>query len=224
MSRNFITQAIVLKTNRIGEIHKGIVLLTKDLGIISAIAHGARKIKSRLRAYTQLFSYAKVYLYYNPVKQTYKITDIESVFPYDAVVQSLKKYYIISVCAEVTLKSFGGGESVKEMFFLILNILKILNRVNENDADFILIQFLWRFLLITGHRPDLKNCSHCNTQISGPVIIYYSDGMPGFVCGKCKKLNAVQLYPGIIYPCRPVITHIGLGTDLECLTSLLCSL
>lgn len=198
MSRNSITQAIVLKTNRIGEIHKGVILLTKDSGIIHAVAHGAWKIKSRLRAYTQLFSYVKVYLYYNPVKQTYKITDIESLLPCDVVIQSLKKYYTVSVCAEIILKSYGGGESVKEMFFLFLEVLKTLGKVREDEADFILIQFLWRFLLITGHRPDFQHCHHCGKRIPASLNLYSIKGMTGFVCKNCKGLHAVQLYPGMI--------------------------
>jgi DNA repair protein RecO (recombination protein O) len=198
MSRNSITQAIVLKTNRIGEIHKGVVLLTKDIGIISAVAHGAWKIKSRLRAHTQLFSYVMVYLYYNPVKQTYKITDIESLASCDAIIQSIKKYYTVSVCAEIILKSYGGGESVGEMFFLFLEVLKNLGKIRDDEADYILIQFFWRFLVITGHRPDLKHCYHCGNVFLEPLRIYSLKGIPGFVCKQCRKNDTVQLYPGMI--------------------------
>jgi DNA repair protein RecO (recombination protein O) len=198
MSRNSITQAIVLKTNRIGEIHKGVTLLTKKSGIISAIAHGAWKIKSRLRAHTQLFSYVRVYLYYNPVKQSYKITDMESLLPCDAVIHSLKKYYTVSTCAEIILKSFGGGESVKEMFFLFLDVLKNLDRVREDESDFILIQFFWRFLVITGHRPDMTHCYHCGILIPDTSSIYSMKGIPGFVCKNCKHQDAVELYPGMV--------------------------
>ncbi|MBN2534321.1 MAG: DNA repair protein RecO [Spirochaetales bacterium] len=198
MSRNSITQAIVLKTYRIGEIHKGVTLLTKNTGIINAIAHGAWKIKSRLRAHTQLFNYVRVYLYYNPVKQSYKITDIESLRLCDMIVKSLKKYYIVSICAEIILKSFGGGESVKEMFFLFLSVLQTLGRICDDEADFILIQFFWRFLLITGHRPDFTHCHHCGTSLPTTSGIYSIKGIPGFVCTSCKHPGAIQLNSGMI--------------------------
>jgi len=198
MTRNSITQAIILKIYRIGEIHKGVILLTKNLGIINAIAHGAWKIKSRLRAYTQLFNYIKVYLYYNPVKQTYKITDIECLYSCVAVTQSIEKYYCISICVEVVLKSFGGGESVNEIFSLLLDVLKILDKIRDDETDFILIQFLWRFLYLTGHRLNPKNCHSCGKSFSDSLHIYYLKGMTGFICPNCRKGNAVQLYPGMI--------------------------
>lgn len=198
MSRNSITQAIVLKTSRIGEIHKGVVLLTKDIGIINAVAHGAWKMKSRLRAHTQLFSYVKVYLYYNPVKQTYKISDIESLMSCDVIIKSLKNYYIVSICAEIILKSYGGGESVKEMFFLFLDILKNIGKIHEDDVDFILIQFFWRFLIITGHKPDVMHCHECGKSIIDTLNSCYVKGMPGFVCENCSQPGAVQLYPGMM--------------------------
>ncbi|MCK5154116.1 MAG: recombination protein O N-terminal domain-containing protein, partial [Spirochaetales bacterium] len=41
MNRNIKTDGIILRTRRIGELHKGISCLTRSHGIIDAIAYGA---------------------------------------------------------------------------------------------------------------------------------------------------------------------------------------
>ena len=55
MNRSHSTDAIVLKNTRIGEIHKGVVMLTSDEGLVNAIAHGAYSQKGKLRGTTNLF-------------------------------------------------------------------------------------------------------------------------------------------------------------------------
>jgi DNA repair protein RecO (recombination protein O) len=197
MSRNSITQAIVLKTNRIGEIHKGVVLLTRDRGIINAVAYGAWKMKSRLRAYTQLFSYSKVYLYHNPVKNTYKITDMEHFSSFNSISQSIRKYYCASLCAEVILRSYGGGESVNDVFALFLESMRCLEEVKEEEVVFVLIQFLWRFLILTGHGLECDVCSQCGAGIEKTDSAFYEQGRSGFLCIRCKRMENETCNPGM---------------------------
>jgi DNA repair protein RecO (recombination protein O) len=219
MSRNFITQAIVLKINRIGEIHKGLTLLTRDLGIISAIAHGAWKMKSRLRAFTQLFSVSKMYLYYNPINQSYKVSDAESLLLNEAAASSLKKYYVLSVCTEIILKSYGGGESFREIFSLFLEVLKTIEKSREEDADLILIQFLFRFLAMTGHKVDVLRCDNCGKEFStekdqtARQNVFYTTGSTGFVCAGCRGSNPVPVFSGMI-KYLSATTHIPLTRAL----------
>ena len=93
MNRNLKTRALVLKNYRIGDFHKGTVLLTGELGIIHAIAHGAFKGKSRLGNKTEVFNDLIAYLYHNPVKNSYKITDAECKNYFKGMKKDLRKVY-----------------------------------------------------------------------------------------------------------------------------------
>jgi DNA repair protein RecO (recombination protein O) len=197
MSRNSITQAIILKTNRIGEIHKGVVLLTRDRGIINAVAYGAWKMKSRLRAYTQLFCYSKVYLYHNPINNTYKITDMEHYTSFGHISHSMRKYYCASLCAEVILRSYGGGESANDVFALFLASLRCLEEVKEEAVVFVLIQFLWRFLIFTGHGLEMDVCSQCGAGIEKTDTAFYEHGRSGFLCIRCRRMENEICNPGM---------------------------
>ena len=77
MYRSISTQAIVIRRERIGEFHKSLALLTADLGLITATAYGAYKSHSRLRLGSEPFTWSAVHLYHNPVRKSYKVTDLE---------------------------------------------------------------------------------------------------------------------------------------------------
>lgn len=53
MSRGFNTQALVLKRSNVGEADRIVTLFTQEQGKISAVAKGARQIKSTKRAYLE---------------------------------------------------------------------------------------------------------------------------------------------------------------------------
>ena len=197
MSRYFITEAIVLKTSRIGEINKSVVLLTNDSGILYTIAYGACKIKSRLRAATQVLTHLRVYLYYNPLKQSYKISDIEVITIFEALSLNLEKYYIASLCIEVILKSYAAGESSSSIFSLFLNALKALENIKQDNNILVLVQFLWRFITVNGSRPELHCCKTCGKIIENKKPILFKEGIFGFLCQVCAGYGGEIIYPGI---------------------------
>lgn len=71
---------IVLKTFPVGEYDRGIILLTRERGKISAFARGARKPGNRLAAASNPFSFGRFKLYEG--KNSYNIveTDIQNFF------------------------------------------------------------------------------------------------------------------------------------------------
>ena len=63
MSRYIKSRALVLKNRPLGESDRLITLLSWDFGKFTAVAKGARKIKSKLAAGVDLFTYG-IYQFY----------------------------------------------------------------------------------------------------------------------------------------------------------------
>ncbi len=196
MFRNNYLNAIVLKTYQVGEMHKGVMLLTPDNGIISAIAHGAKKIKNRFRSSTEQFCISKYYLYYNPVKKDYKITDIEPYKSFDKIRKSLSKFYTASLWVEIILRSFGGGENNSSVFNLLYESLNIIDNIPEEKVPYVSIQFIWRFIYLSGHNPALDTCADCGKTLvnNEPMFLPYNANM--FYCAGCSKESGLILSPG----------------------------
>jgi DNA repair protein RecO (recombination protein O) len=196
VSRNLITEGIILRTTRFGEIHKSVTILSPERGIIHAIAHGALKMKSKLRSSTQPFSKVKAYIYYDPVKDSYKITDIETIAQYFGVSESVEKYYAASLFSEIILKSFGGGESGGEAYPLLRDAFENLGA--SGDLTYVIIQFIYRYLGITGYSPQLRSCSRCGRIFDDSIRIFFHSKTLEFLCSGCCTADCTPVLPGMI--------------------------
>ncbi len=171
-------------------------MLTPEAGMISAMAHGACKIKSRFRTLSEPFGYLRVYLYHDPVKDQYKITDMESIDPFESIRKSIVKIYTASLWAEVVLKAFGGGESSGSLFRLFSSSLKALNESREGKEIMVSIQFLFRFLCLMGFSPVLETCSQCASAFKTNEPSFFSSRDLSFLCSRCARLKSIILPAG----------------------------
>lgn len=186
MKRNITADVIVLKNYRIGEHHKGVVMLTRTEGVLQAVAYGGYKTKSKLRNTSSPFCASRCNLYYNPVKDSWKIVDMAERHFFPSIRESLEKFYVASLWSEIILKSFGGGESGDRLFTLFFRGLSLLESESALESvEYISIQFLWRYLWLSGFQPDLKNCCQCNKSTVLSNIVYYNRIERGLVCPDC---------------------------------------
>jgi DNA repair protein RecO (recombination protein O) len=196
MFRSSSTQAIVLRKTRVSEIHKGLTLLTPQRGLVQALAHGAYKIRSRFRSASEPYSHLKVYLYHDPVKDQYKITDLEALHLFDGIRGDLPKFYTASLWAEVSLKSYGAGEDSSLLYQLLLDALTHLDRGSAEETARISIQFLWRFMHLLGLLPDFESCGWCGNPIEPGEAVFFVPGEATAVCGGCRPEGSLGLSAG----------------------------
>ncbi len=196
MFRSIVTLALFLRKYRIGEIHKGVVMLTSDSGLIHAIAHGALKEKSRLRTATEPVSHSKVYLYRDPVKDTYKVSDIEPIDNFEGIRTSLVKFYVVSLWSEVVMRSFGGGTESDNLYVLLLECMRLLDAGQEAEVDYVSLQFMWRFLESTGSKPDVAHCAQCGRFLDEAEVCYLASQSGQLYCRTCHHDEGMLLTAG----------------------------
>ncbi len=197
MFRTSSTEAIVLRKVRVGEIHKSLTLLSPTLGLLNAMAHGAYKMRSRLRTASEPFSVIRAYLYHEPVKNQYKVTDIEAIDSLEGIRASVLRFFTASLWAEVCLKSFGGGEGFAELYRLLREALRVLARCGEAAVGGLSVQFLARFLDLLGHRPNLSHCSSCGAELEPASGAYVSEE-GSLLCPLCAHPDAPHLPGGAL--------------------------
>jgi DNA repair protein RecO (recombination protein O) len=211
MNRSVRTDSIILRTRRVGEFHKGLTCLTPEHGILEVMAYGAGKGKSRLSGLVDPFSILKLYLYHEPVKDSYKLSDVEQLTVFQAIRKNLEKFYVASFWAEVILRTYSGGGDSMRIFPLLSESLRLLNSMENGKVVFVLIQFIWRFLGITGFQPEISQCTNCGRELDGPGNLFFSEAESGFLCGSCGASgNLVQIPRGALM----YLKHTS-GTNLE---------
>lgn len=180
MNRSRRIEAIVLKTNKIGDLHLGVTMLTPEDGLLQAIAHGANTPRGKLRGLVFPFAVGNCYLYTQPAKQSHKITDFELVQPLLGLRENLRRYYTASLWAESVLKSYATGGDAPSVFGLLHDSLIELNARAPEEADRVSIQFLWRFLGVNGRLPEVEYCVASGEELSLDDRVFYSVAEAGF--------------------------------------------
>ncbi len=196
MQRNVTVNALVLRTRRIGDYHKGVSCLTPQLGLIDVLLYGAYKGKGKYSGITEPFSQLHLHLYYNPVKKTYKVIDAEEKNSFSIIRHDLPRFYRASLFSEIVLKSYGGGGDSKDIFILLRDALTILDTCNPAQVECTVIQFLWRFLILSGMNPDLNYCSMCGRQVGLGELLTFSQEENAFVCSRCGAAGNFTLNGG----------------------------
>ena len=183
MSRNYRTEAVVLKTRRMGDFHKTAVILSPEKGILNAVAHGAYKGKSRISSITDPFCINDFELYHNPVKELWKISGCESKRLFSNIRENLNSMYNASFWAELILKSHASGADYEWVYKLFTGALECLDR-RPSDGALLTTHFLYRFLAGSGFITDFSECGHCGAG-RGNEDFYYSALEGCFLCRRC---------------------------------------
>lgn len=196
MSRSFHTDGIILKNYRFGEIHKGVVFLSPDHGLVDAVAFGAYSPKGKLRTVTDPLCMGTLYLYKDPVKGLTKITDMDCRMFFSGIRESVRKFFHASVFLETVLKTFGGDAPF--MVGLLVEGLTLLEAIPEDQTTELLIQFLFRYLSYAGIAPPMDHCSICGKERSTRDPLHYHPGSVEVFCKECARPEDEILPPGSI--------------------------
>ncbi len=191
MTRTRATDAIVLKNSRIGEIHKGVVLLTAADGLVRAIAHGAYSQKGKLRGTTNLFCCGTCYLYTDPARDSTRITDFDVREYHPGIREDLAKFYTASLWAESILKTYATGGEAQRLYDLLVAAMDELQRREASEAPLVSVHFVWRFLEYSGLQPDLRHCAVSGEFLAESEPIYFSAREGGF----CSRGHASEDMP-----------------------------
>ena len=131
------TKAIVLRRENIGEADRRIIFFTKDLGKISAIARGARKLKSKLSGHLELFNLIDLTL------ANHTIIGAKEINRFEHLRNNLQNLEKASEITELVKEFSLEHKPDKELFHLLVNTLS-----GQNGLD--LDKFKRGFLRILG--------------------------------------------------------------------------
>ena len=184
-------QAIVLRTQKLGEADRIISLLTKEHGRIKAVAKGVRRTKSRFGARLEPASYVDLQLYTGRTFDT--ITQVESIENYGDVLSSDYQSWTVASAILEAAERFTQAEHepALQQYLLVTGSLKALAE-KRYDASLILDAYLLRSLAVAGYAPSLTICSRCDAP--GPHKFFSLKG-GGSVCISCKPSASASPSP-----------------------------
>ncbi|MGI9226709.1 MAG: DNA repair protein RecO [Candidatus Nanopelagicaceae bacterium] len=175
-------EAIVLRTQKLGEADRIITLLTREHGRVRGVAKGVRRTKSKFGARLEPGSHIDIQLYTGRTFDT--VTQVESIFNYgEALTDDYSRWTIAGAILEAAERfTSHEHEPALQEFKLVTGAMKALAD-NKYEASMILDAYLLRSLAVGGYAPSLVNCSKCDAP--GPHR-YFSLVGGGSVCADCR--------------------------------------
>ena len=205
------TSAILLSAVRYGETSKVVRLATRDLGIVSAIAKGALRPRSRFGASLQLLSSGVAHLIVREHRELQLLTAFDLVRLRAPLAGDVDRWAAASALAEVMLR-FGNPGPHSEGFDLLEGALTLLEDAPVAALDPLALRLLWRLVSVLGFAPSLERCARDGNPVpaTGPLPFSTSDG--GALCPSCDAGHAATRLPedaraglvGLLDPAAPL--------------------
>lgn len=217
--RAYTTEAVVLRSIRLGEADRVLHLYTLDRGRVGAVAKGVRKTKSRFGGRLEPLSHVELVLHQGS-GELQTITGVQLVRPHQATRSDYHRLSVGLIGAEAMLRLFPEQEANDRAFTAVTRFLDLLDeapRTSERPAlDRLVLAFQLKLLWLSGYLPHLTSCAECGADDAS--LVGYSPRAGGAVCRACAgRTEALGLSPDGIQGIEallasPLADAAGVGT------------
>jgi DNA repair protein RecO (recombination protein O) len=203
-------EAIVLRTQKLGEADRIVTLLTRERGRIRAVAKGVRRTTSRLGARVEPFMYVDVQLYEG--RSLDVVTQAETLGPYgSAIAMDYARYTAGTAMLETAERlTETEGEPALQLFLLLAGGLRTLAD-GRHGPGLVLDAFILRALSVSGWAPSFTDCARCGAV--GPHRAF-AVAMGGSVCSQCRPAGAAAPHPQTLELLAALLTGDWLVADV----------
>jgi DNA repair protein RecO (recombination protein O) len=180
--RSFRLEAVVLRHQDYGEADRLLVLFSREMGKLHAIAKGVRRPRSRKAGHVE--PYTRSSLQMARGRDMLIITQAETLDAYtslrDDLLRATYAAYIIELLDRFT---YEEGEN-RALYRLLVETLERLSAGVR--LDLVVRYYEMRLLDQAGFRPQLFHCARCEAEIL-PQDQYFSAEWGGVLCPKCGR-------------------------------------
>ena len=170
--------AVVLRTYKLGEADRIVVLLTEHHGKVRAVAKGVRKTMSKFGARLEPLSHVKLLLYQG--RELDIVSQDESVETLAPLVGDLDHLTNGLAIVEAVDQLTRDREPVPHIYRMLVGALRT---VAERSGPLVVPAFYWKLLASEGVRPELDECVRCGAP--EPLVAF--DVLEGGVlCRSCR--------------------------------------
>lgn len=186
----FETEAVILRTMRLGEADKLVTLLTLKKGKVKAVAKGARRPRSRYGASLEPFTYCNVILFDKKPTILMRMNQADILHPFMKIREDLEWIGAASRMVNIVSALLPEGEANPKIFSLLLAGL---GEVEKNDhLEWLVRVFEIRCLQHAGYQARLDHCLICHREIESKPV-YFSPKNGGTLCAPCARTIADPL-------------------------------
>ena len=187
----FRTEGIVLRTHPLGEHDRLVALYTRDLGRLTAVARGARRVRSRFGAALELFTWGDAVGFERDGRGLLRLDHFDIRRSFRTIREDLERLAQGARILEAVARLTGERDAHPACFGLLVRALRALE---SQDPERVQLAFTLRLLDLLGHRPRLDRCTGCGRGL-GTTDVTFDRATGGVACPACRPAGAAALAP-----------------------------
>lgn len=184
-------EAIVLRTQKLGEADRILTLLTRHHGKVRAVGKGVRRTSSRFGSRLEPFMVIDLQLYTG--RSLDVVTQVETIAPYGRQLGADYGLYTTGTAMLETADRLVADERepATQQFLLLVGAVRALAE-RAHAPGLVLDSYLLRALAVAGWAPSFTECARCGAQ--GPHSAF-AVASGGAVCAPCRPPGAASPAP-----------------------------
>src|SRR5712671_2366338 len=182
-----VTEAIVLHAFDYLESSRIIRLLTREAGVQSVLARGARKSRGRYGSALDLFAEGTAQLYIKPNRELHNLGSFEVSRSRSELAHDIGRFTAASTVAELALR-FAGEDASPLLYDTVVDVLDRIARSSPDNTIEDGLAGCWRIVSVLGFTPELSSCALCHTPLRDADDVTFSHSSGGVVCPSCGTL------------------------------------
>lgn len=185
------TDAIVLHCFDYSETSVIVRLVTRDAGVQSAMARGARRAKSRFGTALDLFAQGAAQIHMKEGRELQTLGAFEITNARAGIGSDLGRFASASAVVELVLRFGAADETNEEMFDALADSLDRIASCEPEHAGEAGLAGAWLMVSQLGFAPSLDACALCHDEVSDDGAAPFNHAAGGVMCANCGRQ-----YPG----------------------------
>jgi DNA repair protein RecO (recombination protein O) len=180
----FRDAGVVLRTYRLGEADRIIVLFTERHGKVRAVAKGVRKTKSKFGARLEPTSHVALQLYEG--RELDIVTQAESIDHFRPIREDLDRLAGASAMLEAVDQLAQEREPNPRLYQMLVGALRSLS---AHDPPLVVPAFFIKVLALEGFRPMVERCVECGAT---DHLVAFDFETGGVLCDSCRRGQSIS--------------------------------
>ncbi len=184
------TEAFVLRTYKLAEADKIVVLLTRNAGLLRGVARGARRLKSKFGASLELFTHVSLTYHEKEGRELVSISQADIISSQFHLAGHEEAATALDYLSELLVEFAPPHEPDEKLFRMVRACLAAIAADPASVPELTRYFEIW-LLKLSGFLPDVRTCAVCRASLAEGV----STLGPGsqLLCGACAHGAGLSL-------------------------------
>ena len=180
-----VTDAIVLHAVNYLESSRILRLATREAGVQSVVARGARSSRKRFGSAVDLFAQGPAQLQMKSGRELHTLISFDVTRSRPALGADLARFAAASALGECVLRVVHD-DAAPAVFDGVTMALDALVVATPGETVGVTLAALWRLVSEIGFTPVLDRCAECHTPIGADEDAVFSHAAGGTLCARCS--------------------------------------